>query len=90
MNSEESKAFGLGQQDDEPETPKGKGKKRKAGSAKKGTPSKKKKEDVREQSSLLSGGTLKDFQRVGVDWLINRHMNTSVRWRRVIRLGCGG
>lgn len=58
-------------------TTKGKGKKRKA-PAKRNSPSKKAKEDLKEQSTLVSGGTLKDFQRVGVDWMIARHLQTEV------------
>ena len=95
MESEETTAFSIDNQqeedddDEEAEAPKGKSKKRKA-SGKKGSPPKKKAKqgeveavpDTHEQSKLVSGGTLKDFQKAGVDWLIARHMNASVSPRR--------
>jgi hypothetical protein len=80
MEDEATKEFTLGDGEEEATTSKGKGKKRKA-PAKKDSPSKKAKEEVKEQSKLVSGGILKDFQRVGVDWMIARHMNTSVSSR---------
>lgn len=36
------------------------------------------------QSKLVSGGKLKDFQQFGVDWLMARNFNASVR-ERVVR-----
>ncbi|ORY88017.1 SNF2 family N-terminal domain-domain-containing protein [Leucosporidium creatinivorum] len=76
MEDEATKEFTVGDGEEEASTTKGKGKKRKA-PVKKDSPSKKPKEEVKEQSKLVSGGTLKDFQRVGVDWMIARHMNAS-------------
>lgn len=75
IESDATKAFSV---DNEPTN----GKKRKGSTT--NSSSKKRKGDeveaspLHEQSKLVSGGTLKDFQKVGVDWLIARHLNTSV------------